>query len=55
MSVNMTDSASEERVMVDEVQYFRIRGDACHGETRQRLQNDFTPAQVAEDTSPDLI
>jgi hypothetical protein len=48
MDIDVPDSAPEQRVPVDEMQNFRIGGDAKLGQVRQRTQDKRALTQIAQ-------
>src|SRR5260221_4760776 len=48
VSVDVADAASKERVAVDELPNFGIRGDAGLGQVRQSAQDQRAPPEIAE-------
>ena len=48
MGIDVAYSAPKQRMVVDEMENLRVRGDACMGQAGQRVQHDFALTQIAQ-------
>jgi hypothetical protein len=48
MDIDISDTAPEQSVTIDEMQYFRIGGDASTGQTQQGIHHDLAMTEITQ-------